>query len=226
MAPESAGESRLSRCFYETTRLVAAPVFALGFSLRVCRAGRIPDSGPLLIIANHQSFLDPPIIGQSFSRPLVYLARKTLFRNPMFATLIRGLGAVPIDQDGVGKEGIKAVLEQLSLGKAVVVFPEGTRSPDGRLQPFRPGIHLLIRRTNAPILPVGVAGAFDAWPLFRKYPIPSPLFLPPTPRTLAVAIGLPLDAARFAELPRDQAMSALEHELALVQSQAERIRRK
>src|SRR3954447_16839713 len=168
--------------FYETTRAVTATILSLGFSLRYHRCKNTPKTGPLLIIANHQSFLDPPIVAQAFKRQLIYLARKTLFKNPFFRAIIRGLNAVPIDQDGIGKEGLKAILEQLALGKPVLVFPEGTRTPNGKIHDLRPGIHLLIKRTSAPIVPVGLAGAYDAWPSWRTYPIPSPLFLPSSPR--------------------------------------------
>jgi 1-acyl-sn-glycerol-3-phosphate acyltransferase len=212
--------------FYEGTRCVTAPLLSLGFSLRYRRGKRIPETGPLLIIANHQSFLDPPIVAQAFERQLVYLARKTLFRNAVFRAIIRGLHAVPIDQDGIGKDGLRTILEQLELGKPVLVFPEGTRTPDGQLQSLRPGIHLLIKRTSAPIVPVGLAGAYDAWPAWRKYPIPSPLFLPASPRTIGLVVGEALDPTVYAVMPRDQAMLALGGELAKVHEQAEKLRRK
>src|ERR1022692_4868684 len=96
--------------------------FTLGYSLRMQGQRNMPATGPVLLIANHQSFLGPPIIGLVARRPLVYLARKTLFRNPYFASLIRSLNAIPINQDGIGKEGILTVLDQLQRGKAVVVF--------------------------------------------------------------------------------------------------------
>ena len=172
-------------CF---SRTIAATGFGLGFSLRWDGYRHVPRKGPVLIVANHQSFLDPPAIGLALPRRVVYLARKNLFEHPVFGALIRGLNAVPIDQDGIGKEGLKTVLGELRRGHAVLVFPEGARSPDGRIGELRPGIHLLIKKTSAPILPVGIAGAYHAWPIWRKYPIPSPLFLPPTERTIAVSV--------------------------------------
>ena len=211
---------------HAATRIVSATTLSLGFSFRWEGAHNIPATGPALAIANHQSYFDPPAIGLSSSRRLVYLARASLFRNPVFGALIRGLNAVPIDQDGIGKDGIKAILQQLVAGKAVLVFPEGTRTPDGTLQPLRPGIHLLIKRTSAPIVPIGIAGAYDAWPLWRKYPIPSPLFLPATERTIAISIGRPIDPTRFAEMPREVAMVELGKVLAEAKMRAEKLRRK
>lgn len=215
-----------STLVYESFRCITHPLFTLGFSLRYQRASFVPPRGPALIIANHQSYLDPPIIGLAFNRQLVYLARKSLFRNPFFRKLIEGLNAVPIDQEGIGKDGLKIILDQLALGKAVVVFPEGTRTPNGAIQPLRPGIHLLIKRTAAPIIPIGIAGAYDAWPIWRKYPIPSPLFLPSSPRTIGLAVGQPLDPRLYADMPRDQAMIALQDELNIVHQRAEKLRRK
>lgn len=200
--------------------------FTLGFSFRYQGRQNVPQSGPLLIVSNHQSFLDPWLAGVAVKRRLVYLARKTLFNNPMLGFFIRSLNAVPIDQDGVGKEGLRTILEQLALGRGVLVFPEGTRTPEGDMHPLKPGIHLLIQRTQAQILPVGIAGAYDAWPIWRPYPIPAPLFLPPGKGTIAVSIGRPIAARCFAELPREQAMQALFDEIKKVQAQAEKLRRR
>src|SRR5262245_2125718 len=127
--------------------------FTLGFSYRFAGTAHVPKKGPALVIANHQSFLDPWIVGMAVKRPLTYLARKTLFRNRLFAAMIRSVNAVPIDQEGVGKEGIRAVLEALEKGQAVLVFPEGSRTPDGVMHELRPGIQLLIKRARAPIVP-------------------------------------------------------------------------
>jgi 1-acyl-sn-glycerol-3-phosphate acyltransferase len=198
----------------------------LASSLRFAGRRHMPRRGPVLVIANHQSYLDPSLVGVASPRPLRYLARKTLFRHPAFAWFIRQLGALPVDQEGVAKEGLKVVLEELRQGQAVVVFPEGQRTFDGKLQPLMPGIHLLLRRSQAPIVPVGIAGAFTALPRTRHWPKLSPLFLPPTDSTLAVYIGRPLDGRRYAELARAQALAELFEELQKVHDRAEKLRRK
>ncbi len=227
-APDSLGrmDSPLFHYWHESLYLFYHMAFTLGFSLRVQGQRNMLNDGPALLVANHQSFLDPLIIGVAARRPLVYLARKTLFDNPLFGAMIRSLNAVPIDQEGVGKDGIRTVLQQLELGKAVVVFPEGERTPTGAMLPLKPGIQLLIKRTKAPILPVGIAGAYEAWPRWRPYPIPAPLCLPARPGTISVSLGKPLDPHRFAEAPRAEALQELFDKIHAEQVQAEKLRRR
>jgi 1-acyl-sn-glycerol-3-phosphate acyltransferase len=212
--------------WHQTCYLSAMTFFTLGFSLRTHGVKNMPQSGPALVVSNHQSFLDPPIVGLAARRPLVYLARKTLFRNPYFASFIRSLNAVPIDQEGVGKEGIKTVVEQLKLGKAVLVFPEGERTPTGPMLPLKPGVHLLIKKAEAPIVPVGIAGAYEALPRWRHTPLFSPLFLPATKGAIAMVMGEPLDSRRYAAMPREDALRELFVKIKEVQEKAEKLRRK
>lgn len=216
----------LSERFYDLTYLTGQVLFGLGFSFRWRGTENVPQSGPLLVVANHQSFFDPWIVGMAVKRHLTYLARKTLFRHPLFRQVIQALNAVPIDQEGVAKEGLKTVVEQLRLGKAVLVFPEGTRTPDGQLHELQPGVHLIIRRAMPTILPVGIAGAYHAWPIWRKYPIPAPLFMPAGKGTIAVVVGRPIASERLAELRREEALPALLEEIRRVHRAAEKLRRK
>lgn len=218
-------DSRLRSLWYDFVHVAGMTGFTLGFSFRFEGTRHMPPAGPVLVIANHQSFVDPWIVGLAVKRHLTYLARKTLFKNPWFAGIIRSLNAVAIDQEGVGKEGIRAVVEQLQRNQAVLIFPEGSRTPDGVMHPLRPGIHLLMRRSRAAIVPVGIAGAYHAWPIWRKYPIPAPLFLPPGDGTIAVAVGAPIDSQKFADLPREQALAELFAAIQKMQSRAETLRR-
>ncbi len=218
-------ESLAFRAWHDTLFLDIHATLTLGFSLRTQGERNIPAVGPALIVANHQSYLDPPMICLAARRRLVYLARKSLFRNRLFGALLRSLNAVPIDQEGIGKEGIKMILDQLGLGKPVVVFPEGERTWDGNMQPLKAGIHLLIKRTRAPIVPVGIAGAYDAWPRWRAFPTLAPLFLPCGSGTISVSVGKPIDARRFAEMPREHALAELFDKIAIEQQHAEKLRR-
>jgi 1-acyl-sn-glycerol-3-phosphate acyltransferase len=185
----------------------------------------VPTSGPLLVLANHQSMFDPVLVGLASRRYLSYLARKNLFEQPVLAPLIRSLNAIPIDR-GLGKDGIQAVLDALGQGQAVLMFPEGERTHNGEVQPLKPGVSLLIKRLNCPIVPVGIAGAFAAWSRFTKIPHPSPLFLPPGASTIAVSVGRPIDPARYKGKARDAMMVDLYSELVKQYSAAERRRRK
>lgn len=217
---------RLSDFWYQTAYWTSAITMGLGFSLRTEGERNIPWTGPLLVIANHQSFLDPVLVGLAVRRPLTPLARQSLFRHRSFAWLIRSLRAVPVNQEGFAREGLVTILEQLKAERAVLIFPEGERTPDGSIMPLRPGIHLLLKRVAVPILPVGIAGAYEAWPRWRKYPIPSPLFLPVGRSTIAVSVGTPLDSRRWEGRPRAELLADLHLELRKAHQRAEQLRRK
>ena len=198
---------------------------SLGFQFRFEGGRHIPSSGPALLVANHQSFFDPSIVGSATRRHLCFLARKTLFRG-WFGKLINRLNAVPVDQEGVAKEGLQRILEQLRASQAVLVFPEGERTATGEIQPLKPGILLLIKRIEAPIVPIGLAGAFDALPRTRPWPKLSPFFLRPNAAAIAVSVGKPIPAAHYRDMPRAKALMELEEELKRAKERAEKLRRK
>jgi 1-acyl-sn-glycerol-3-phosphate acyltransferase len=214
-----------SYLWHEWWLLISFLGMTLGFSFRMAGRRCIPRRGPVLIIANHQSFFDPIVLSLASPRPLFFLARKTLFTPPWFGWLLRSLGGIPMDQEGVAKEGLKAILHHLQAGEAVVIFPEGTRTADGELCPVKPGIQLLIKRTQPLIVPMGIAGAFEALPYWRKIPTLSPLFLPAGKSTIAVWVGRPLDSRRFVDMPREQLVAELTAVLRTVKDRAERLRR-
>jgi 1-acyl-sn-glycerol-3-phosphate acyltransferase len=130
----------------------------------------LPKSGGAIICANHQSHLDPPLVGMAPSRHCIYLARKTLFKNPVFGFVISMLDAIPLNRDGMGIEGIKATLRKLKAGEAVVMFPEGTRTKTGKLQNLKTGFITLARRSKVPLIPCGFVGAYDCLPRGGKLP--------------------------------------------------------
>lgn len=213
------------RLWYDCVFWSSFTFFTFGFSLRREGWTNVPRKGPLLVLSNHQSMFDPVLVGLSSRRYLSYLARKNLFEQPVLAPLIRSLNAIPIDR-GLGKEGIQAVLDALGQGQAVLVFPEGERTHDGTVEPLKPGVSLLIKRVSCPIVPVGIAGCFAAWSRFRKWPKPSPLFLPPTDSAIAVSVGEPIDPSRYEKVKRDAMMADLHAVLKAQHAAAERLRRK
>lgn len=196
-----------------------------GFSYRSRGWHHVPAHGPALLIANHQSYLDPVVVGVATRRHLSYLARKTLFTSGFFTWAIRVLQAVPVDQEGTGIDGIRTVLKLLNAGKAVLVFPEGERCGDGKVHPLQPGVHLLIKRSGAPVIPVGIAGAFEAWPRSQPLPIPAPVFLPQQKRTIACVIGAPLQATDLMKLDKPTLLTTLYDKIDAVQREAEHLRR-
>jgi 1-acyl-sn-glycerol-3-phosphate acyltransferase len=130
----------------------------------------IPDTGGVLMVSNHQSHLDPPLVGIGCPRRMNYVARQTLFSFAPFGWLIHSVGAFPIDREGVGLGGIKESLKRLKRGEMVLIFPEGTRTKDGSIARFRPGFTTLAVRSGAAILPLAIEGAFQVWPRWRKFP--------------------------------------------------------
>ncbi|MGE0607321.1 MAG: lysophospholipid acyltransferase family protein [Pirellulales bacterium] len=140
------------------------------YRLRWWGREHIPATGGVLILSNHQSHIDPPLLGLCIDRRINYLARDTLFRFPPFRWLINSLDAIPIDREGLGLAGLKETLKRLKRGELVLIFPEGTRSPDGEVAPLKPGFSALARRAGVPLLPVAIDGAYQAWPRQQKYP--------------------------------------------------------
>jgi 1-acyl-sn-glycerol-3-phosphate acyltransferase len=141
------------------------------FRYKYAGKANVPISGPVLLVSNHQSHLDPVLIGLACPRQLKYLARVGLFFWP-FSWWIRALGAVSIDRESA-LAGIKTTLKLLKNGDAVVVFPEGSRTPDGKLHPLLPGFCVLARRSGATIVPVAIEGAFNALPRGSAFPRPA-----------------------------------------------------
>jgi 1-acyl-sn-glycerol-3-phosphate acyltransferase len=146
--------------------------FFLYFRWRVFNRERVPLQGPAILACNHASFLDPPLVGAGVHRAIHYLARENLFRFPVLGWILRNWQVVPVDREGGGAKGLKAILDQLLTGGIIILFPEGTRTRDGNLQPARPGIGLTVIKSTAPVVPVRVFGTFRAYGRHMRYPHP------------------------------------------------------
>lgn len=151
---------------------LARLMFASYFRWRVYNPQAVPLEGPVILAANHASFLDPPLVGAGLPRAINYLARDTLFKYPGMGWLLRSWNAVPVDREGGGGAGLKAILDRLLGGGGIILFPEGTRSADGQLQPARSGIGLTVIKSSAPVVPVRVFGTHEAWGRHMKLPRP------------------------------------------------------
>ena len=140
----------------------------LFFGFRIIHRERVIQSGPVILAVNHQSFLDPPLAGNASDRAIFFLAKKSLMNVPVLGWLLPKLNVIPVNLEGGDRSALKALLRILDAGECALVFPEGTRTPDGNLQPPEPGLGLLIARTRAPVVPMRIFGAFDAWPIHGK----------------------------------------------------------
>lgn len=159
-----------ARAWYEFVRRVLWAFGIVCFRIRCHHRERFPSSGGFLLLSNHQSFLDPPLVGMVVPRQINYLARATLFKNPLFARLISSFASIPLDREGLGIAGLKETLRRLKRGEVVLLFPEGTRSPDGEMQPLKPGFSALVDRSGVPIVPVAIDGAHAAFPRGARLP--------------------------------------------------------
>jgi len=147
-------------------------MYATFFRWSVFNPERVPPTGAVILASNHASFLDPPLVGSGLKRDINYLARESLFRFPGVGALLRSWNAVPVDRDGGGAAGLRAILDRLLAGGGIILFPEGTRTRDGQLQPARSGIGLIVIKSRAPVVPVRTFGTFEAYGRKHRFPRP------------------------------------------------------
>ena len=169
---------------------------------RVSGRGNVPAHGAAIIAPNHISYLDPPAVGSAFDRQIFFMAKAELFEVPFLGWLIRQCGAFPVRRGVADRAALRQAEQLLRAGHGVMVFPEGTRSEDGRLTPAELGIAMLALRTGAPVVPIGVDGTD------RSLPRHSPVMRPARVR---VNVGRALtfdDLCRSGPLTREAAEEA------------------
>ncbi len=145
---------------YRLSQLLASTLF----DYRVVHADRIIETGGVILAMNHQSYLDPPLAGIACRREIHYLARKTLLSWPVLGRIFLHLNVIPVDQERADMSALKTVIKLIRSGECTVVFPEGSRTLDGQLQPAQPGLGLIIAKTLAPVVPMRIFGAYEAFP--------------------------------------------------------------
>lgn len=210
----------LGRWFYDACRKLCRLVVRVLYRARALHLERVPQSGAVLLVSNHQSHFDPPLVGGFITwRSTCYLARDSLFKNPLFGRLIGALGSIPVSRGQADTAAIRAAIERLREGTALLLFPEGTRSATGELGTFKRGAALLLRRAKCPVIPVGVSGPLDAFPRHRVFPR---LF----GVRIAVAYGEPIDHAELMALGDDGALARLRDEIDALRLEAEGARRR
>ena len=149
------------------------------FSFKVVHRERIIEDGGCIFAMNHESYIDPPLAGIACKRELFYLARKSLLKWPIMGQIFPHMNVIPVDQERADMSALKTVIKHIRAGEATVIFPEGSRTPDGTLQPAQPGLGLVIAKTLAPVVPMRIFGAHKAFPMGGKP-------LPFTPVTIVV----------------------------------------
>jgi 1-acyl-sn-glycerol-3-phosphate acyltransferase len=175
--------------FYGFFHYFASGLYDAFFRGEVVGTENIPSSGPFLIAANHASHLDPPLVGCQVPRQMRFFARKTLWSNRVASWWLDRVETIPVDRDSGDVGAIRKVLTALSENRGVVLFPEGTRSLDGRLQKPKAGVGLMACKTGAPVVPCHVYGSFDAFGKGRK--------LPRFGTPVSIVFGPPIPAAKY-----------------------------
>ena len=171
----------------------------------------------MLVLANHQSHLDPVLVGLAIDRRLNYLARQSLFRFAPFRWLIASLDAIPLDREGLGLSGLKETLRRLKRGEMVLIFPEGSSDPRRRSRPLQAGFLRLARRANVPLLPVGIDGAFDSWPRSRPLPLPA---------MIQLQFGQPLAAEEIGQFDDEGLVAEMHRRIGTCHAEARRLKRR
>lgn len=153
------------------------------FNYRVVGAENMIEEGPCIIAANHCSYLDPPLVGIACKRAIHYFARKSLLDVPVLGPILPQLNVIPVDQKNADRSALMGAIRVVRNGGAVLIFPEGTRSTDGRFKGAQPGIGMIAAKTGAPVLPVRISGSFEALPRGAGFPKPA---------RIEITIGPPL----------------------------------
>ncbi len=193
------------RFYYRVARFACQIIFLLLFRGRAFGVHRVPRSGAVLLVCNHQSVLDPPLAAVRLPRECSFMARHTLFRGGWTERVIRYLNAFPVKRDSADIGAMREAIRRLKAGQLVTVFPEGTRSTDGAIGPMHAGTVLLARRARAPMAPAAVIGAYHAWPRGQRWPRLVPL---------RVAYGKLLTFDELAKLSDEEAMAEIRARIA------------
>ena len=161
-------EKRPKMIWFRFARWCCRAFCDLFFRINVYGKENVPDEGAIVLVSNHQSYLDPVFCGIYLKRPLYFLARSTLWKNRFFGRLISSVNTIPVNLGKTDLSAMKKVISKLKEGWGVCLFPEGTRTNDGKITPFKPGFSLLCRRGGAAVVPVMIDGAFECWPRHKK----------------------------------------------------------
>lgn len=188
------------RCVQDFARLVVRLYMIVFHRIRVHGIENVPQQNGMIICANHQSNLDPIVVGSVMPRRTNYLAKETVFNFKPLGWLLEQFDTIAIDRDGMGVSGMKETLRRLKRNESILIFPEGTRSKDGEMNAFKPGFVALAKRVKSPLLPIGLDGTFASWPPGKLFPIPG---------RIHAVIGKPVQPEEFSGLSDDDIVELL-----------------
>ena len=208
--------NRLRSAWYAACQQVARVLFVALFGIRVYHAERLPREGGVLVVSNHQSYLDPILVAVGMPRPFQPMARESLFRVAPFRWLIRSLYAFPVRRGTADFGAVREALRRLRAGAVVLMFPEGTRTRDGSIEPLQGGPVTVALRGGVPIVPMVIDGAFEAWPRTQMLP---------WPHRVRVACGTPVWPDEAAAKEPDVVMAAIRDQMLELQAELRRLRR-
>lgn len=155
---------------YFVARLVFCTFFKILFRAEIIGKDNLPAQGSVIVAANHMSNWDPPLLATFLPRPISYMAKEELFANPIFGAAIRKCHAFPVKRGAADRTAIKAAVSVLKLGKCLGLFPEGTRSRDGKMKKAEAGVALIASMTGAPILPAAIIGTDRIFSTEERFP--------------------------------------------------------
>ena len=203
----------MMRLYYRFCRFICQMGFLLYFRGRIFGLRNVPDCGGVLLVCNHQSYLDPVLATLALHREGNYMARDSLFANRLFRQLIESLNAFPVRRGTADIGAIKETMRRLRNGKVVVAFPEATRTRDGRIGTLHGGFASVAKRAEAWIVPVVIEGAFESWPRWRRLP---------APHRIVVVYGQPVAPEAAASMPPDELVEQVRDRLVSMQADLHR----
>jgi 1-acyl-sn-glycerol-3-phosphate acyltransferase len=170
------------------------------FKARAFGLHHVPEHGGVLLVSNHQSFMDPVLAGMPLHREGHYMARDSLFNNPWFGRMISSFNAFPVRRNAADISAIKETLRRLKNGQIVLLFPEGTRSPDGRIHEMLPGVGAIAKKARVPVVPMLIDGVYQTWPRDQ---------LLPRPGNVIIEYGSPLNPDDYADMSAEELMEEI-----------------
>ena len=209
------GQTGFGLWLYDLLWVLCRTLAVSVFGFRVRFAEPLPRHGGLLVVSSHQSHLDPLLLGLASDRRLSTLARSSLYHFKPFGTVITALDAVPIDRNASMLKTMKAVIGRLRDGRAVVIFPEGTRTATGQLGELKSGFALMAKKAGVPIAPVAIVGAYECWPRTS---------LLPRPGRIRLEFGSLIPAAEIARLDEREILELCTARLRELDANARRLR--